>query len=155
MQANQTVACPCGAECALKTGRDVYPHRADLSDKFLWVCPSCGARVGCHKGGTKPLGTPANAELRRARMLLHDQRLDPIWKYAEREKYGKRASRRAITYKYLAHLLGIPRNEAHTGLFTLEQCRAAWRALRGVTMDDVLKHHLTTKKAAHESGEDL
>jgi hypothetical protein len=84
-------------------------------------------------------------------MILHEQMLDPIWRFAKREKYGKRASRRAITYKYLAHLLGIPRKEAHTGLFTLEQCRAAWRALRGVTMDDVLAHHLASKQTANET----
>lgn len=144
----EPVCAECQRVCELRTGSQVYPHRPDLESKRVWVCGGCGARVGCHKGGTKPLGTPANTELRRARMLLHDQMLDPIWKYAKREKYGKRASRRAITYKYLAHLMGIPRNEAHTGLFTLDQCRAAWRVLRGVTMDDVLAHHHATKEAS-------
>lgn len=125
----------------LKTGRDVYPHRADLADLRIWVCMSCLARVGCYPGTTKPLGSPANAKLRRARMILHEQRLDPLWIYASRKKYGAQNHRRTLVYKYLAHRLGIDLSITHTGMFDLERCRAAWRALKGVTFEDVDQFH--------------
>lgn len=74
-----TVLCTCGTPAALATGADVYPHRADLHSKRFWVCPSCpDSYVGCHPGTTEALGTPANAETRRARGLAH-QHFDRIW----------------------------------------------------------------------------
>lgn len=129
----------CGAPARLTNGREVYPHRKDLRTLRLWVCTPCDARVGCHKkgartdvgvsDGTMPYGTPANAELRRARSMLH-KRLDPLWKEAPK-KYRHRARRRA--YRVLSRKLGLSREETHIGMFDLDQCRAAWVALEGMT----------------------
>lgn len=137
-------ACPyCSGGTVLLTGRDIHQR--------LWICVPCDAYVGCHPGTTKPLGTPANAELRRARMLLHNQRLDPIWKRAETcgeytpEDYkavGKiRSVARSRTYAFLGWKLGLDRSECHTALFDLETCRRAWVALTGVTYPDVRAWH--------------
>lgn len=136
----------CDRDCALQTGRETYPHRPDLVDVRTWVCKGCGARVGCHPGTDRPLGTPANRELQRARRMLHDALLDPLWRRASREKHGRPGRRRALVYKFLAHRLGISRDETHVGMFSLERCRAAWRALKGVTFEDVEAHHQTTKE---------
>lgn len=144
---------PCGVDCTLKTGRDVYPHRADLADVRVWVCPSCSARVGCHPGTSKPLGNPASAELRRARMILHDQRLDPLWRYAPR-KHGKQGRRRALVYKYLAHKLGIDASVTHTGMFDLERCREAWRVLCGVTFEDIERFQSESRERIAAQKED-
>jgi len=60
-------------------------------------------------------------------MLLHDRRIDPIWKIDAGSKECKAARHRV--YHFLSEKLGIPREEVHTGLFDIERCRAAWRAL--------------------------
>ena len=135
----------CGEPARLTDGTEVYPHRPDLSGLRFWLCDPCEARVGCHKAGAKtqhgasdgtlPLGTPANAELRRARMILHNDRLDPIWKGAAARK--ERYNLRRECYRLLSGRMGIPAEETHTALFTLEQCRDAWRALEGVTTENV------------------
>ena len=85
-----------------------------------------------------------NAELRRARRMVHDSLLDPLWRLAPRT-FGKPGRRRGLAYKFLAHKMGLPRDETHTGMFSLEQCRSAWRALRGVTFADVEAFHQAEK----------
>ena len=57
-------------------------------------------------------------------MLLHEQILDPLWK----NEPDRKAARRWV-YKFLAKALGIERDQCHTGMFTIERCRDAWRAL--------------------------
>lgn len=138
--------CPyCGAAALLVTGEVLYPHRHDLAHRFFWQCTPCDAYVGTHDGTRNPLGTLANKELRRARMILHDRMIDPLWKGApdcgayDHEKSDKRAIKkiqraaRPRVYRFLAHELGISVEETHAGMFTIEQCRAAWQVLKGVT----------------------
>jgi hypothetical protein len=130
----------CAAIARLTDGREVYPNRPDLHSKSIWVCDACRAYVGCHPGGTLPLGTPAGPALRRARERLHTLRIDPLWRTADeaegyepeddvaRKKIRKAA--RSRIYSYLAAKLGITdMSLCHTGHFTLEQCRVAWYAL--------------------------
>jgi hypothetical protein len=105
----------CGATAILVTGADVYPHRPDLHALQIWRC-ACGATVGCHAGSTKPKGTPASAETRRARIAAHAA-FDPLWrrKMAKEGVSQKRA--RGSAYKWLADQLGIEWNDCHIGLF--------------------------------------
>ena len=137
----------CGKPTRLTNGREIYPHLPRLASKPIYTCDQCGARVGCHPGTTDPLGTPANAELRRARMELHNRMIDPLWQTADRsggyqpedEKARRRIRRSARTrvYEFLADRMGITRDECHTGMFDMEQCRAASRALKGVTYFEI------------------
>ena len=154
--------CPaCAVPARLTTGAEVYPHRPNLHGKAIWKCDGCGAYVGCHPNTTEPLGTPAGPELRAARMKLHNDMLDPLWKNAWRDPAyaGHRlppgASKRAIdqeyrrkqvavskcartrVYEYLAAQLGLTRDQCHTGLFDIEACRRAWVALRGVSYAEI------------------
>jgi len=142
--------CPkCNLIARLTNGAEVYPHRRDLHEKPIWKCDGCGGYVGCHPGTTQPLGTPADAELRKARMLLHEQMIDPIWKNAWRDPAydrpdGTRPKRKTVSriartrvYEFLADRLGLTRDETHTGMFDLETCRRAWRALQGVTYSQI------------------
>ena len=121
----------CGGDCRLTDGVEIYPHRPDLADKQIWKCDSCNATVGCHPGGTKPLGHAADKATRNARMMLHERMLDPIWQN-EPDKPFRKAARRRV-YKFPAFVLDIDRDDCHTGMFTIERCRAAWKALNGVT----------------------
>jgi hypothetical protein len=137
--------CPyCGDEAGLVTGRQIYPRRQDLWQKPFWRCGPCGAYCGCHPGSKRPLGFPANAELRRARMLLHEKRIDPLWLTAEscgeyqfdpndrKAVVMIRSTARRRIYNYLADRLGIDPKESHTAMFTIDQCREAWIYLTDV-----------------------
>lgn len=131
----------CGAEAFITDGRTIYGY--NYHDSYFWKCPTCpNAYVGCHGKTKKPLGRPANAALRRARSILHEERIDPLWKTAiETGDYQPEdnVARSIITktarsrvYWFIADKLGIERWQSHVGEFDLEQCRAAWVALKGV-----------------------
>lgn len=142
-KAPKAPVCPhCERAAKLVTGAAIYPGRSDLHTKKFWRCEPCGAYVGCHGLTARPLGTPANAELRRARTLLHEHRLDRIWQHAEtcgdytpedHRAIGKiRGVARSRVYAFLSWKLGVDREDCHTAMFDLGTCRRAWVALQGV-----------------------
>lgn len=111
------VVCPyCGAQAELVTGRRIYPHRSDLAHKHFYLCEPCHAYVGCHPGTCTPLGTPANADTRTRRALLH-QHFDLLW------RTGKLSRKEA--YALLRRQMGMTQTQCHIGKFTPEQCATA------------------------------
>ncbi|KQQ39082.1 hypothetical protein ASF58_23360 [Methylobacterium sp. Leaf125] len=141
--------CPaCGVAARLTNGAEVYPNCRELADRPIWKCEVCpDAYVGCHQGTKEPLGTPAGPELRKARIILHRDMVDPLWQEADRsgEYHPENESARKLirhaargrVYAYLAAGLDLTRDECHVAMFSLEQCREAWHCLRGVTYADV------------------
>ena len=137
-------------------GREVYPHRRDLHDRVFYRCDDCDAHVGAHRSSGEPLGRPANAELRRARMTLHHDVLDPLWLNApatggyEPEDLKARGriqgSARGRVYAWLADRMGLTREQTHTALFDLDQCRRAYRLLKGVTYPEIRQWAKARKK---------
>lgn len=131
----------------LTNGREIYPSRPDLHANRIYVCDSCGAYVGCHGGTDRPLGTLAGPQLRDARIKLHERMVDPLWETADRcgvyqpeseaARLKIRRAARVRVYLYLADKMGLTREETHVSMFDLEQCREAWRQLRGVSFADV------------------
>lgn len=116
-----TVRCDyCGKEATLVTGMELYPHRPDLYYKPFWTCAPCEAWVGCHPNTDQPLGRLANAELRKAKMAVH-RKFDPVWK--------SRTVSRTKAYERLARAMGLTAEQCHIGMFDLEQCRAAAKAM--------------------------
>ena len=110
--------CPyCNSEANLVSGHEIYPHRPDLADLKVWACRPCDAWVGTHKNSPehKPLGRLANAELRKAKMAAHAV-FDPLWK-------SGRMSRREA-YSMLSERMSIPKDQAHIGMFDVDQCKA-------------------------------
>lgn len=127
-----TPICPkCHLESRLTTGKEIYPHRTDLSKKHYYKCDSCGGYVGCHGTTLIPLGTPADAPLRKARSAVHSI-IDPLWK---RQKARKKA--RGMVYGYLCLKMGIPCDETHVGMFDIERCRQAHKLMKNVTFTDI------------------
>ena len=118
--------CQTAAEVRLVKGSKIYPTKKYLHHKKFWLCSTCGAYCGCHDQSFKPLGYPADYATRQARSRLHNERLDPLWRSSTK---GKRAARRTEVYSYLSIRMGLNRDDTHIGMFTLEQCRAAWRLL--------------------------
>jgi hypothetical protein len=113
--------CPyCGSQMLLKDSSVIYGK--SFGDVF--VCakyPTCDTYVGTHKPWHLrgiPLGTPANAELRNARKLLHEK-FDPLWKHCYLT--------RGAAYQLLAKYMQIPEAECHIAMFDLARCRDAWK----------------------------
>lgn len=148
--------CPtCRVPPRLTNGAEIYSHRRDLHGKPFWRCDACKGYVGCHPGTTKALGTPADGPLRRARSLLHEERMDPIWKTAhmspcyqhpmdEKRRKAIQGAARGRIYAWLQAKMGLTAEQCHTGMFTIEQCRQAWALLNGVTYMDI-------RRWAHEN----
>ena len=115
--------CPyCRAPAKLVTGAEAYPQRSDLATVRVWICRPCGARVGCHPGTDVPLGTLADAELRRARAEAHDA-FDVRWaRKGPRVRQGWTMTR-TDAYLWLAKQLGLGYADCHIGSFDLATCR--------------------------------
>ena len=106
------VVCPyCSGRAEYTDSAEVYRGR---SYGMIWLCRPCFAYVGCHKGGDKPLGRLANAELRAWKQKAH-RAFDPMWK-------GKKTSR-GQAYLWLAEKLQIDRADCHIGMFDVEACK--------------------------------
>lgn len=75
--------------------------------------PGCEATVGAHPDGS-PLGTPANASLKAARIAAHAA-FDQLWKGR-----GKKARVRA--YRFLQSALALSAESCHIGLFDEATC---------------------------------
>ena len=119
--------CPyCGKPAVMATGDEVYSQRLDLDEKRFWCCWPCDARVGCHPGTRNPLGTLANAPLRRLRNQVHAL-FDPFWKRARKQ----RGKERRAAYARLANDLGIPSSECHVAHFDADRCEKALIAILG------------------------
>lgn len=107
----ESVTCPyCGRHAEWVSNETVYGRRYGKS-YMLWLCRPCDARVGCHENTMRPLGTMANAELRKWRMKAHDA-IDPLY------KSGRMT--RGELYQKLSIALG---KEVHVGESDIEQCQ--------------------------------
>ena len=78
---------------------------------MIWLCRTCGARVGCHNNTKKPLGTMAQEDLRKTRIRTHAI-IDQLW------KSGK--FKRQTVYKKLSDAFG---EEIHIGESDKNRCR--------------------------------
>lgn len=135
------VVCFCGLSMVLREGQ-WGPW---------WSCPGyprCDGAVGCHKGSTRPKGTPANGVTRKARKGAHEV-FDPVWKkvadevmemdgaqeafgfpgmdsedaeeaYPVVRQYSQMARRAA--YRWLSGRMGIEPKECHIAMMDDVQC---------------------------------
>lgn len=119
--------CPyCGKASEHVDGTAIYPHRPNLAEKKFWRCQSCDAYVGCHQGTPEPLGSLANAELRKARSEAHSA-FDVLWSNVGAPMTRKEA------YAWLAAELNIEADAGHIALFDLEMCKKALQAVQNRT----------------------
>lgn len=108
----------CGGIVRLVPARMVYgaesAKRLKLEREMIYQCQNCNARVGCHKGTTRPLGNLANEVLRLKRMETH-QVYDAFWK--------RSGMTRTQAYKWLAEQMNLTEDRAHIGSFEMDQCQ--------------------------------
>ena len=114
---NMTICRYCGGVIRLVPAWTVYGESTDRLGKqgeMIYQCQNCNARVGCHRGTTRPLGNVANEVLRLKRVETH-QAFDAFWK--------QRRMSRTRAYQWLAEQLGLPEGGAHIGEFEMDQCQ--------------------------------
>jgi hypothetical protein len=114
--------CPyCDTPAVLRGSTEVYGPGKDFGN--LWVCgnyPRCDSYVGVHRDSpiAAPLGTMANADLRKLRIKVHAA-FDPLWKSGR--------MKRTQAYRLLSRLMGVP--QAHISWFNADQCLLALHRL--------------------------
>ena len=119
--------CPYCLEPAVFEASSAGIYGADYGPR--WVCASCGASVGVHKGTRRPLGRLADRTLRVWKRRAH-LAFDPLWLQA-RDAYPEiHGSIRHITriartraYLWLADQMRLSVDECHIGTFDVEHCR--------------------------------
>jgi hypothetical protein len=113
-----TACCPyCGAGLEYVTSEEHYGR--DYGTQILRCerYPACDAYVGCHKHDGRPKGTVANKELRDWRIRAHKV-FDIQWQFCRDKRKG-----RGRAYTWMQRVMGLGQDEAHIGLFTIEQCK--------------------------------
>lgn len=122
----EVVICPyCHGNATFLPSSEALYHGRDYGPAY--ACFKDAAWVGCHPHSERPLGRLANAELRGWKMKAHAA-FDPVWiarwhtKHALDARYSKPMARGG-RYRALAELLGIPREQAHIGMFSVELCQ--------------------------------
>ena len=112
-----TICRYCGGIIRLVPAADVYgssTERLGMQNEYLYQCQNCNARVGCHKGTTRPLGDVANEILRLKRIEAH-QVFDAYWQ--------KQHISRTKAYQWLARELKLPEEDTHIGGFEIDTCQ--------------------------------
>ena len=107
----------CGGPIRLVPAERVFgasTERLGQTNEMLYQCQNCNARVGCHKGTTRPLGDVANETLRLKRMETH-RVFDKMWR--------QRRWSRTQAYKWLAKEMELSAKEAHIGGFEMDECQ--------------------------------
>lgn len=82
--------------------------------------PKCKAAHGAHPDG-RPLGIPADKPTKDARIKAHEA-FDQLWKSGR--------MRRGDAYRWLQTVLGLDKDSAHIGRFTIEQCNQLIEAVQ-------------------------
>lgn len=83
----------------------------------FWSCtrwPRCAGTHGAHSDG-RPLGIPASAVTRRARIQAHAA-FDQLWCGTPR------MMKRQAAYRWMQQAMQLSESDAHMGSFTVEQC---------------------------------
>ena len=113
----ETICRYCGGPIRLVPAKQIYgssAYKLGLENESIYQCQNCNARVGCHKGTTRPLGNVANETLRLKRMETHKV-FDTFWKSNHMS--------RTQAYKWLSQKLRLPEKQAHIGGFEMDQCQ--------------------------------
>lgn len=116
------IKCPYyGSQALLRPASVVYGPRAADPAAPYYVCaryPACDSYVAAHRDTRLPMGTLANGELRRKRIEAH-RAFGYLW------ESGLMTKKQA--YLWLQAKLGLPKQEAHIGKFSLFRCEEVIR----------------------------
>ncbi len=113
----------CKAPVALSNNSRIY-GRSYGTWPWVYHCTKCDSHVGTHPGTDIPLGTLADAPLRKHRSAFKDT-FNPLWV----NSLGGRWSR-TKAYTWLAGVMKIPVHQCHGAWFDEAQCIAATQYCR-------------------------
>lgn len=113
----------CGNEVILTSNAEIYGK--EYGNGKCYLCRNCKSFVGIHTGTTIPLGTLANADLRKARNEAH-KLFDKLW------KNPTRIMTRYEAYKWLANKMGLKIEETHIAWFEIEQCKKVIELIKNI-----------------------
>ena len=109
--------CPyCGASVIYAPASKVYGKNIRQKGDHLYLCsrwPVCDAYVSAHRHDGSPMGTLANARLRRKRVKAHDA-LNTLRQTKHMDKWA--------SYLWLQCKLGLDAEHTHIGAFTEPMC---------------------------------
>lgn len=105
----------CGGKVAVLENKIIYGRNYG-EYPWMYICLGCNAYVGLHPFTNIPLGTLANAQLRKFRNECKDA-FNQIW----RDKHMTRSE----AYAWLADQMGIDVGVCHFGWFEREECLKA------------------------------
>ena len=111
-----TICRYCGGVIRLTEARIIYGDavkKLDLEGEKIYLCQNCNARVGCHKGTTRPKGNVAT-EVLRLKRIETPQVFDAFWR--------ARGMSRTQGYQWLAQQMGLSEKAAHIGGFEMDAC---------------------------------
>lgn len=89
---------------------------------YAYLCTECGAYVGVHPNTKLPLGYVADSETRKARINAKQ----PFFSMVKLRFSGNKGN----AYKWLAKTLRIDPKECHFGMFDIERCHLAQKAIK-------------------------
>ena len=111
------ITCPyCGAPAICRPASTVFGNAVRQKGSYLYLCsrwPACDSYVAAHKRDLRPMGTLANKDLRRKRILAHEA-LEKLHRHRHMEKWA--------VYVWLQGKLGLDPEEVHIGMFSDEMC---------------------------------
>jgi hypothetical protein len=119
-----------GSICPYCGGTTIYTDSKVIYGKsygMIYLCRSCKAYVGVHRGTNISLGRLANAELRELKKQTHSF-FDKIWKYKLMSRHE--------AYQWLCDSMKIPKDETHVGMFSEERCKEAIRLCKQLLNDN-------------------
>jgi hypothetical protein len=105
-----------GGQVDLVNNSEIYKGKSYGEWPYAYLCRECGAYVGLHPHTDIPLGTLADAELRRARNMC---------KAPFVQLYKQKVMTRDKAYAELAKHMGLDVEACHFGWFDIEQCKRA------------------------------
>ena len=125
-QRSRSFRCPhCGAAMILRPASEIY-HDAK-SDRKLYVChnyPACNTYIAAHPNTDKPMGVPADGNLRNLRIQAH-RKFDLIWRSG--------IMTREEAYRWFADSFGLCLRDAHIGMCSEYRCRELIRLCNVLT----------------------
>ncbi len=92
--------------------------------------PQCNGTHGAQKDG-RPLGKPADMATKDARIRAHAV-FDMLWKGSRKEKKKRWYSvTRTEAYEWMQNQMNLSADEAHIGLFSIDQCQSLIGYVKG------------------------
>jgi len=137
--------CPkCGATIVLRSAEGIY--KENKNNTMLYICsnyPHCDMYVRTHPGTTKPVGTLADARLRKLRREAH---------FYFNQLYESGAMTDDDAYTLLMNIVQAPRSKAHIGYLGEYYCQQVIERSQGILRNHGFTPRHPARRQPHKGG---